>query len=440
MSSLEYLKNNSLIKKFPSFRNDFVNGCWKWIDGKKIDDNAAGLWRVHDKLYDLTDFIPKHPGGRAWLEISKGTDITEAFECYHLSSRPRDVLENYCVGVATQERNYRYTFDDNGFYRTLKRAIGQKMKSVDKSVEIKPKIIHNITLVAFLMSVVFVSQVQPNDYINANYIAPVIIAGLLLEWLVSMSHNFLHKADNWRMYTGNLSMAATRDMRTFHILSHHMYPNTYADLETTFFDPHFKWIPAEVKDLQYKIQSIAVHVNIHTLYFFNMLRMRIQGFFWGTAETFYWDDLVMFITPALIYTTGTQSSDIVEVIFKWLHIIIAASVFHVIGLINRGHHTTTTIHQGDEIFTYDFGEYQMNAVCDRSGANMNIFTILTLYGEQVLHQLFPSIDAAVLPQLKETLIATCKQFDIEMKKCSLIGSVVGQYKQMYRDELYIGKK
>lgn len=71
MSSLEYLKNNSLIRKFPSFRNDFVNGCWRWIEGKKKDDNAAGLWRVHDKLYDLTDFIPKHPGGRAWLEISK---------------------------------------------------------------------------------------------------------------------------------------------------------------------------------------------------------------------------------------------------------------------------------------------------------------------------------------------------------------------------------
>lgn len=92
------------------------------------------------------------------------------------------------------------------------------MKTVDKSVEIKPKIIHDITLVAFLMSVIFVSLAQANDYVNVNYIAPVIISGLLLEWLVSMSHNFLHKKDNWRMYTGNLSLSATRDMRIYHIL------------------------------------------------------------------------------------------------------------------------------------------------------------------------------------------------------------------------------
>ena len=149
----------------------------------------------------------------------------------------------------------------------------------------------------------------------------------------------------------------------------------------------------------------------------------------------------MFITPAIIFVTGYQSLSeeyFYEVFYKWIHIIIAASVLHVIGLINRGHHTTTVIHQGDEIFTYDFGEYQMNTVCDRSGANFNIFTILTLYGEQVLHQLFPSIDAAVLPQLKGTLLETCKEFDIEMKKCSILGGVIGQCKQMYRDELYIG--
>lgn len=69
--SLEYFKNNSLIKKFPRYRNKFVNGCWRWIEGKQIEDNARGFWRIHDKLYDFTDFVDKHPGGRTWLEITK---------------------------------------------------------------------------------------------------------------------------------------------------------------------------------------------------------------------------------------------------------------------------------------------------------------------------------------------------------------------------------
>lgn len=42
-----------------------------WLEDKVATDRAEGLWRVHDGLYDLTDFIDKHPGGSEWLELSK---------------------------------------------------------------------------------------------------------------------------------------------------------------------------------------------------------------------------------------------------------------------------------------------------------------------------------------------------------------------------------
>lgn len=41
------------------------------MESKKIDDNAEGLWRVHDGIYDLTDFIKLHPGGVDWIELTK---------------------------------------------------------------------------------------------------------------------------------------------------------------------------------------------------------------------------------------------------------------------------------------------------------------------------------------------------------------------------------
>lgn len=65
------LRHKTIVRKFPAFRDSFVNGSWKWIEGKVKDDYAEGLWRVHDKLYNLTDFVEKHPGGRYWLEITK---------------------------------------------------------------------------------------------------------------------------------------------------------------------------------------------------------------------------------------------------------------------------------------------------------------------------------------------------------------------------------
>lgn len=64
-------KHISVINKYPAFRDSFVNGSWKWIEGKRKDDNANGLWRVHDKLYNLEDFVEKHPGGKYWLEVTK---------------------------------------------------------------------------------------------------------------------------------------------------------------------------------------------------------------------------------------------------------------------------------------------------------------------------------------------------------------------------------
>jgi hypothetical protein len=65
------LKNSTIIKKYPASRDKLINGCWKWIEGRTKDDKAKNLWRIHDHLYDLSDFIQHHPGGSYWLEITK---------------------------------------------------------------------------------------------------------------------------------------------------------------------------------------------------------------------------------------------------------------------------------------------------------------------------------------------------------------------------------
>lgn len=92
---------------------------------KRRDDNIGDYWRVHDKLYNLEDFIDKHPGGKDWIEFSKGTDITESFESSHVvnTQKVNQLLSKYYVKDAKTPRNSPYTFKENGFYRTLKRKI-----------------------------------------------------------------------------------------------------------------------------------------------------------------------------------------------------------------------------------------------------------------------------------------------------------------------------
>lgn len=42
-----------------------------WLESRRNDDNAEGLWRVHDSLYDLNVFVNRHPGGADWIKLTK---------------------------------------------------------------------------------------------------------------------------------------------------------------------------------------------------------------------------------------------------------------------------------------------------------------------------------------------------------------------------------
>lgn len=64
-------KKSTIAHKYPTYRDIPIKGCSSYLAGKRVDDNAEELWRVHDKIYDLTSFINKHPGGKEWLELTK---------------------------------------------------------------------------------------------------------------------------------------------------------------------------------------------------------------------------------------------------------------------------------------------------------------------------------------------------------------------------------
>ena len=54
---------------YPSCRDDDFPSATRWLEGKVVDDNIGDpkLWRIHDKLYDLSGYLDRHPGGPEWL-------------------------------------------------------------------------------------------------------------------------------------------------------------------------------------------------------------------------------------------------------------------------------------------------------------------------------------------------------------------------------------
>lgn len=104
----------------------------RWLDAKRDDDNVEdGLWRIHNTLYDLTDFISSHPGGPDWLRMTKGHDITEAFITHHLAKdKTQPLLAKYRVRETTRPRNVKLTFNEDGFYMTLRKRVMAELPEI----------------------------------------------------------------------------------------------------------------------------------------------------------------------------------------------------------------------------------------------------------------------------------------------------------------------
>lgn len=65
----------TISNKYPTFRDEPLKTVYRWLEGKRHDDGAEGLWRIHDTLYDLTEFVERHPGGPEWIRLTKVSRI-----------------------------------------------------------------------------------------------------------------------------------------------------------------------------------------------------------------------------------------------------------------------------------------------------------------------------------------------------------------------------
>lgn len=80
MSSKQKINSSIPGLAYPLARNEIIKTPYGFLKGRTQQDGAEGLWRIRNGLYDLRTFAKSHPGGAEWITLTKGTDITEAFE------------------------------------------------------------------------------------------------------------------------------------------------------------------------------------------------------------------------------------------------------------------------------------------------------------------------------------------------------------------------
>ncbi|XP_055634620.1 cytochrome b5-related protein [Toxorhynchites rutilus septentrionalis] len=416
----------TIANKYPSFRDEPLKTVYRWIEGKRRDDGAEGLWRIHDDLYDFTEFIDRHPGGSEWIRVTKGTDITEAFETHHITTRAENLLPKYKVREAKQPRNIRLTFKEDGFYRTLKRRVRDKLQEVDKTPIKTSKLIID-SLLGSVFVFAFLAM-KFNSYLLAT------LCAMCVNWTIISAHNYFHQKDNWRMRLFNLSFFSYREWRISHAISHHLYPNSILDVEISFFEPILCWLPnPAIKGTFQRYGGWIYGPIVYAFILYSELLKRLIATIKTGKNSFFADDMIALILPTFMYLV--ESSCVWSVLKMWIYITLATSFFF--GLVgkNAAHHHPEIFHAGDEIpDEIDFGMYQIAAVMDRADVKGSHFAVLTSFGDHCLHHLFPTLDHGILPQLYPIFHQTCEEFEAVYRECSWLHHIIGQHRQLARIE------
>ncbi|XP_062535313.1 cytochrome b5-related protein-like isoform X2 [Armigeres subalbatus] len=424
------LNNNtatqSITAKWPSYYRHPFRTVNQWLLGKRRDDDTGGLWRIHDSLYDLTEFINLHPGGADWITCTKGTDITEAFEVHHIGGRAEQLLPKYRVRAAEAPRFVRFTFDDSGFYRTLKRRVQAKLATIDKrAARTSEVILDSLLCASFILACVAINR---HSYLLGA------LCGLFVAWTMIGAHNFFHRKDNWRMLAFNLAFFSYREWRVAHAISHHLFPNSLLDLEISLFEPWLCWLPSSArKNLLQRFGSWVYGPIVYAAMFIFEFGKRWLEMMWTRKSSFHADDAIFILLPLTMWMTSNTCFLIV--LKMWFLIVLVASfVFGAIG-VNAAHHHPEIVHSGDLIpADIDFGVYQLASIIDRADVRGSHFRVLVSFGDHSLHHLFPTLDHGILSQLYPVFYETCAEFQLEHREQFMLQAVIGQHQQLARIE------
>ena len=418
---------------YPTNRDGIFNIAAKpWLDGKRIDDKLGGkgshLWRIHDGLYDLTNFISKHPGGDDVIEATEGIDITEAFEASH-PINPRKlqaILNKYFVRKIEEPRTSRFTFKDDGFYRTLKR----KAEPILKSVGTGPSL--SITLLQDSLTVLFLSTLILAAMTESFFIS--ISSGIFLGMVLSLSHNFFHQKPSWRMYIWDLSLLSSRDWRITHAFSHHLYTSTYYDLELASWEPLAVFTPSLPKTV---VQKCLAPIYIPFLYSLVTLLEYIRKIclILSGIERFHFENSFPIIELLMFWITN---GDFYMSLKCWVVIHMCSSFWLAFLPQISTHRHPELYHAGDLPSqatirnNLDWGVYQLDTGFDVTGKSDHFIMKVTTFGDHRLHHLFPTVDHSKLCHLYPVVEETCKQFGVPFETRSAWNMLKGHFSVMWK--------
>mmetsp|Transcript_123769 Transcript_123769/g.309413 ORF Transcript_123769/g.309413 Transcript_123769/m.309413 type:complete len:811 (-) Transcript_123769:227-2659(-) len=403
----QYQRHVAARGALPSRYTEKGGDVWVWLKEKAQHESRLGqsdgdLWMVHGKWYDLSGFVDKHPGGADWLRLTRGQDITEAFEVHHINMpKAEAILKTTYIKDADPGYVSRYAWDDNGFYRTLKRRVREVIGTLPDGRPDTGPTQYFIGLCCFAVAVHFASF---GALLCCGHWFLAVLAGFTLQAFHGIGHNALHMKDNLWMYCYDFCGWKHHKHRVSHALSHHLHPNTAIDLEfpepwsytsTAVAHHNSRWVvllgplgmySGPLRDIFSLWRGLCTGSEPwRPEYVFNMLQLMSLVLASGPVAGLLHFCIMHFICGFCIETAGFALH---RSIFCWSF--------------------------GDEHAKYDYGEHCLASTADHDIdmpllPSLYLFQILNNHG---IHHLFPTIDKSRILEIMPIFRETCREFGL----------------------------
>lgn len=378
------------------------------------------MWKIHGKVYDLTEFLDLHPGGKAILECTKSElDITPAFESYHALSNMEkitNIMQKYEIGVCEKSD---YTFKENGFYYTLKNRVRKILKNTKTDYRF---------IITIHTEIILFLYCYTNAFIFHNNLYTRLLMALISSFLwmllgFTVMHNASHMAlfknnklnNLYSYYWNELGLWSNNIWFQHHVYRHHSYTgNHITDPDQRHFKPIIRKNIIDSKDKYIKFFQKYILLAVPIIYIFpgmyfgqvqSYLRGKISNKFCGIKlinnRTFLSD---IFLKMLSLYTLVYNFNIYVLLIY-----IIGVNICYSINII-PDHDMIDTAK--NKLIKGDWGEVQVR----NSGnfiTNNYIYTyIVGGINYQIEHHLFPSLCSIYYPKIQNVVKLTCKEFNI----------------------------
>lgn len=217
-------------------------GKYTWQD-VAAHNTANSAWVIIEgQVYDITQFLDRHPGGSEMLLLAAGRECTDLYNSYHAlaTKDTRKYLDAYHIGALVGKTEFPvFANDTAGFYATLSKRVRAHFDETGKD----PKgmwpgawrlaLILSIALTCYaIVNGLLLPELPYSAKVVAAVVFGIFQAMPLLHAMHDASHAAIgHSQTSWRFF-GRLCLdffagSCMLSWHHQHVVGHHVYTNVF---------------------------------------------------------------------------------------------------------------------------------------------------------------------------------------------------------------------